>query len=60
MSALSALVALSALSAFGTLSSVASAICVPVSVFFFTLAPVMARFLSCFVPTLFAGSLIAA
>ena len=60
MSALSAVSALSALSALGTLASVDSAIWVPVIVFFFTLAPVTAPFLSCSVPTLLAGSLIAA
>ena len=60
MSALPALSALSALSALGTLASVDSRIWVPVSVFFLTLAPVTAPFLRCTVPTLAAGSLIAA
>ena len=59
MSALSAVSALSAWSALGTRASEPPDLGAGDRVFL-TLAPVTAAFLSCTVPTLFAGSLIAA
>jgi hypothetical protein len=55
-----AVFALLAWVALGTMPSVEARIFAPVSVPFATLAPVTARFFSCFVPTLLAGSAVAA